>query len=241
MQAATTAPRSASAAGHALWVVLMRLAKVLAIVLQRVGLRLLEGRQHCTWQPRDAQAQVVDHRVDQRHVRRLHLGDDLLQRQVVQVTAETELNHEHAVLVARHRGDLESRQRRKEDLLLSRKLRETTHVSTAIDHPHANLKEDFLHLVALLHVADRHLPLRAGAHERAVHAAHHAHLLLPELVGQQTIHAAIDGGRLGELRQLDDARIDGVDRRRVAVRRVLRAAEPDHVFLELRRVGAQAS
>ena len=74
----------------------------------------------------------------------LHTTHDLLDGLIVQIAAQAQLDDEDVVAVDDHRtrrGDhLKPCERREEDLLLSRELRERRDVRTSVDHAHANLE-----------------------------------------------------------------------------------------------------
>ena len=115
------------------------------------------------------------------------------------------------------------RGRRQGHLLLVRVLREPSEVGAAVDHAHLELHDR--HRLAALgpsaaaRVVHGLAALSGGRLEAKLDAAPHAALVgLPELRGQLAVaHATIDLARLGQLRHLDDGRIDRVNRRRVRV------------------------
>ena len=65
--------------------------------------------------------EVVLHELNEAEGRRLHLGDDLLNRPVLEVDGDARLNDEDRALDARV-GELDAGERRKEDLVLVRVL-----------------------------------------------------------------------------------------------------------------------
>jgi len=102
--------------------VVLRLVEEGIVLSLGLLLRPLERLEHGRREFRDAQPKVVHHGVEERQVRRLHLADDLLQRLVVQVAAEAELDHEYSKIITRHGTHLQSRERSKENLALAREL-----------------------------------------------------------------------------------------------------------------------
>ena len=99
-------------------------------------------------------------------------------------------------------------------------LREPAHVGALVDHSHLHL-EDRRRIAA--RVVYRLLLLRRGAREAELDAAGDAEIIgVHELVGQRHVaHAAPHLAHLLQPRELDDARVDRVDRRGVRVATVV--------------------
>ena len=144
-------------------------------------------------------------------------ADDLLDRERRQVDVETDVEHEHVALHlgARH---LQTGQRVEEDLALSRVLREPRDVGAPVDHPHPH-REEAPRAAATRCVRVRHLLVRRRRHKGVLAPTAQPKLVgRPELVGKHSAGDAPPNALgLGELRQLDDGRIDHVQRRRVQV------------------------
>mmetsp|Transcript_14519 Transcript_14519/g.38360 ORF Transcript_14519/g.38360 Transcript_14519/m.38360 type:complete len:415 (-) Transcript_14519:194-1438(-) len=156
------------------------------------------------------------------------LGNDLLERERVQVDAERALDdHDRAVRARAHH--LYAGERPEEDLALVRVLREPADVGATVDHALLHLNNDAHPRAIARRIAHCHRTLKRRAHECRLDAATHTELIwLPELIGQRHARdAAVNLGRLGELAELDDRRIDAVQRRGVLVERAHRLLERD--------------
>ena len=83
-----------------------------------------------------------------------------------------------------HRGDLEARERREQNLRLVRVLREPADIGAAVDHALLDLEDDAL--AAARRVLHRDTAVLRRAHESALNAAAHAIFVgLPEGIRQR--------------------------------------------------------
>ena len=118
--------------------------------------------------------------------------------------------------------DLEAGERREQDLLLVRVLREPRDLGAAIDDPHLDLEEQ-PRLAAARRVVRGDLAVGRRRHERELDTA--ADILLVRLSKLLGEHAAADAAvhlaRRRQLAQLDDRRVDRVQRRRVGLPSVI--------------------
>ena len=145
------------------------------------------------------------------------LRDDLLERRRAEVEREADLGDEHGALGAQ-RAHLARRQRREEHLALVRELREPPDVGAARHEPLPQLKRDG-GAAALAGVVERHRAVGARRHEGEVDAAAHAVLVaLAQRRGEAAPgDAAVDVRGDRQLGELDDGRVERVQRRRVTV------------------------
>mmetsp|Transcript_391 Transcript_391/g.1175 ORF Transcript_391/g.1175 Transcript_391/m.1175 type:complete len:355 (-) Transcript_391:142-1206(-) len=100
-----------------------------------------------------------------------------------------------------------------------RVLRQPRDVRAAVHHPHLHLEDDAV--AAAARVAHGNLAAGGGGHESRLHTTRHAKGVLLVKVARQRHprQAAVHLGGHGELARLDDAGVDCVQRRRVAVGR----------------------
>eukprot|EP00966_Prymnesium_polylepis_P320313 7376680-Prymnesium_polylepis.1 len=203
--------------------------------LQVVGHRLhFTDRAQC--RPRlvlvEAASEVGEHVGVHVHHHLPPLGHDLLEGEGAQVDAERALDDHNQAVVARAQH-LDAGERPEEDFALVRVLREPRDVGATVDHPLLHLEDDAHPRAVARRVAHRDLALERRTHEGRLDATAHVKLVgRPELIGQRHARdAAVDLCRLRELAELDDRRVDGVERRRVPVegaQRVVEAERPVH-------------
>mmetsp|Transcript_33212 Transcript_33212/g.75071 ORF Transcript_33212/g.75071 Transcript_33212/m.75071 type:complete len:341 (-) Transcript_33212:387-1409(-) len=107
---------------------------------------------------------TLDH-VDHIEVCAPHLGNNLLDRQRVQVDTQSRFDHEHRTLHACSKH-LDPRERRKDALLLVWVLRYPIELSPTIDHPHLHLEDQSWPASVARCVLHCHGALKRCAHER---------------------------------------------------------------------------
>ena len=150
----------------------------------------------------------------------LSLAEHLLNRERRQVDGEAALDHDDRAVDTRAQH-LDAGERPEEDLSFVRVLREPADLGTPIDHPLLHLDHDASALAAR-GVPHGDQPLGGRRHERLLDATSHVEFVgRPKLVRElHARDAAVDLDGLGELAQLDDNRVDGVQRARVLVHRL---------------------
>ena len=152
------------------------------------------------------------------------LGDDLLNRERLEVDREADGKDDHRALDAR-RVDFDARERTEADLLLVWVLREPRQVGATVDEALRNLEHEAgLALPArgggAGRIRESDVTVERGRHEGELDTASHPRrgVGLPEGSWQHaTAHAAIHLGRLLKFGKLDQSTVDAVDRRDVLV------------------------
>ena len=168
-------------------------------------------------------------------MRCLHLRDDLLDRERVQVDRGAHRHNEQPVFDTKLE-ELESGQRREEHLGLVRVLREPLEVRAAVDEALRDLEHHGRRRLILGGVALGLMTLGGRRRKAVLDAATCIiHPLVAHLLGHGAARdAAVDRLNFRELTQLEHRRVDHVQRRRVQVaQRVARDAHT--VFIEIHR------
>ena len=145
------------------------------------------------------------------------LRNDLFDGERIEIDAQPRLHHQHRALDSRPE-QLDAGEWCKEAFALVRVLRDPPELAPAVDHAHVHFKHQ-PRLAWLARVLQGHLAVECGAHKGALDAAPDAlSIRRPEALREHASRdAAVDRRRLGELRGLDNHRVDHMNGRDVPI------------------------